>query len=223
MACRMQDAEGSDMCLHLRFTMSSTQDDFGASTNFDDAVSISTRLKDNMDAEGRASNEAFVDILAMLSPLQQVLNSSICLDGDCSFCQPSVAITLISNPNTMLQETSVLLLLGRMEVRPVQLTLRHEHSVGLISAWSGTFDLRPSSGTCARSQSCCRREWEVSQTHSFPSATINCFASAAQARLAVASTPFIWDPCALAELLQAQQLRTDSDDLRPGSSLMEQV
>jgi hypothetical protein len=45
-----------------------------------------------------------------------------------------------------------------------------------------------------------------------------------QARMAVESTPFVWDPCALAELLQAQQLRADSDDLRPGSrSLMEQA
>jgi hypothetical protein len=42
--------------------------------------------------------------------------------------------------------------------------------------------------------------------------------------MAVESTPYIWDPCALAELLQAQQLRADSDDLRPGSrSLMEQA
>lgn len=46
----------------------------------------------------------------------------------------------------------------------------------------------------------------------------------AQARMAVASTPFVWDPCALAELLHAQRLRADSGDLRPGSrSLMEQV
>lgn len=42
--------------------------------------------------------------------------------------------------------------------------------------------------------------------------------------MAVESAPFVWDPCALAELLQAQQLRADSDDLRPGSkSLMEQA
>ena len=42
--------------------------------------------------------------------------------------------------------------------------------------------------------------------------------------MAVESAPFVWDPCALAELLQAQQLRTDSDGLRPGSrSLMEQA
>jgi hypothetical protein len=42
--------------------------------------------------------------------------------------------------------------------------------------------------------------------------------------MAVESAPFIWDPCALAELLQAQQLRADSDVLRPGSrSLMEQA
>jgi hypothetical protein len=42
--------------------------------------------------------------------------------------------------------------------------------------------------------------------------------------MAMESAPFVWDPCALAELLQAQQLRADSDVLRPGSrSLMEQA
>lgn len=54
------------------------QDDFGAGTNFDDAVSISTRLKENMDAEGRATNQCFVDLLAMLSPLQQVIDARTC-------------------------------------------------------------------------------------------------------------------------------------------------
>ena len=48
------------------------QDNLGASSNFDDAVAISARLKENMDAEGRCSNECFVEVLAMLSPLQQV-------------------------------------------------------------------------------------------------------------------------------------------------------
>jgi hypothetical protein len=48
------------------------QDNLGASSSFDDAVAISARLKENMDAEGRCSNECFVEVLAMLSPLQQV-------------------------------------------------------------------------------------------------------------------------------------------------------
>lgn len=42
--------------------------------------------------------------------------------------------------------------------------------------------------------------------------------------MAVANQPFTWDPCALAELIQAQELRSDSEDLRPGSrSLLQQV
>ena len=45
-----------------------------------------------------------------------------------------------------------------------------------------------------------------------------------QARMAVGSAPYIWDPLAVAELLEAQSERRDSGDLRPGSrSLLEQV
>ena len=45
-----------------------------------------------------------------------------------------------------------------------------------------------------------------------------------QARMGVESRPFMFDPIAVGELLDAQASRTDSGSLRPGSrSLLEQV
>lgn len=66
----------------------------------------------------------------------------------------------------------------------------------------------------------CRITWTLARS----AATEPVCGSRVQARMAVANQPFTWDPCALAELIQAQELRSDSEDLRPGSrSLLQQV
>lgn len=61
------------LCLTVSISQSAClQDDYlGGGTQFEDAVSISTALKANMDAEGAANNDCFMDILGMLTPLQQ--------------------------------------------------------------------------------------------------------------------------------------------------------
>lgn len=159
------------------------QNSLGVSSNFDDAVAISTRLKENMDAEGRCSNECFVEVLAMLGPLQQVC--------------PAALLVLPSRPAAGQQEQSLSLAHPCTPVASL-----------LLSTCDGALSpLRVLGGA-----------------DTVPEAAGQEASPGLQARMAVESAPFVWDPCALAELLQAQQLRTDSDGLRPGSrSLMEQA
>lgn len=163
------------------------QDNLGASSNFDDAVSISNRLKENMDAEGRCSNECFVEVLAMLSPLQQVRS------GPCTCSRPGQH-------------------LASSRARP-------PHNLAALqqSRLAAVHDPRRSAAAVRFTG------WRAAQCR--VEAGAEEASLGLQARMAVESAPFVWDPCALAELLQAQQqLRTDSDDLRPGSkSLMEQA
>jgi hypothetical protein len=73
--------------------------------------------------------------------------------------------------------------------------------------------------------------WQVNpplrHMHMLPATTIHHSASvvfARQARMGVVSRPFMFDPIAVGELLEARAGRTDSGNLRPGSRyLLEQV
>ena len=140
------------------------QDNLGASSNFDDAVFISNRLKENMDAEGRCSNECFVEVLAMLSPLQQVRS------GPCTCSRPGqhLASSRARPPHNLaaLQQSRLAAVHDpRQSAAAVQFTgwraaqcrveaVAEEASLACRRAW--LWRARRSCGTHALWQSCCR-------------------------------------------------------------------
>lgn len=188
--------------------------------SYNDVVAVSQSLHENMVAEGRATNACFLGILDQLTPVQLVGLAAlqICYNR----AEHVTKITVNSHPADLRKylaaegrSASALVLeyfaCGDAGAR-VRLLLPYPSEPGVIGQWCTYGNVRLLGILQMQAQA------DALTPSSDPVRTTS------QARMAITSRPFMWDPIAIGELLEARAARTDSGSLRPGSrSLLEQV